>query len=106
MYFDDRFLSLDFLALHHLEHLGSQKTGNSHISIVVVDIDAPNVFSLQTATFAEEADDVALGDLVFLTLADIDRDHRSQRRSLISMVREAVVLDIRIDIFRQSFFGT
>ena len=106
MYFDYRFLSLDFLTFHLLEHLRSQMAGYSHISIVVVDIDAANVFSLKSATFAEEADNVAPGDLVLLALTDIDRDHRRKRRSFTSMVRETVVLDIRIDIFRQEFFGT
>ena len=45
------------------------------VGVAVLDVDATNVARLQAALLAEEAHDVALGDFVFLALANIDCGH-------------------------------
>ena len=63
--------TLDFLALHIVQHAAQLGTGDGCIGVAVVHIYLSNLRRVQSALLAEEAKNIALADLVLLALTYI-----------------------------------
>ena len=73
--FDDSFDTLNLLSLNCMDHLFQLLPLDGNIGIAVFHVDSSNLISLQIAILAEKTYDVALGNLVILTLSNIEGAH-------------------------------
>ena len=95
-------LPLELFTLHIVEHAPQFASLDSSISIIVVDIDAADLSTFQSAALAQEPDDISFGDLVFLSFADIEC-HHTRRHGAGQFFRDREVDCISLDIFGKGF---
>ena len=70
-FFDNCLDTFNLFALHIVEHALQLRTGDGCIGVPVVDINLSDFRRIQTALLAEEAENIALADLVLLSLTYI-----------------------------------
>ena len=106
-YFYHGLNAFDLLARGVGEHTRGFVGKYCHIAVALLDVDAPDVGGGETSFLAQKTDDVALAQLVFLALADIEREHLggSGRRKEIGR-RKGIDAHVALDKIGDMLLGT
>ena len=106
-YFYHGLNAFDLLARGVGEHTRGFVGKYCHVAVALLDVDAPDVGGGETSFLAQKTDDVALAQLVFLALADIEREHLggSGRRKEIGR-RKGIDAHVALDKIGDMLLGT